>query len=46
VCQQPRAGSCGLLGAAGERRQDFNLYGPAELAFEIFLMSRLSIDQY
>jgi len=34
------------LSATGERRQDFNLYGLAELAFEIFLVSRTSIDQY
>ncbi|HKX14006.1 MAG TPA: hypothetical protein VJN19_02360, partial [Propionibacteriaceae bacterium] len=33
------------LSATGERRQDFNLYGLAELAFEIFLVSRTSIDQ-
>ena len=40
VCQlQP-------LCATGERRQNFNLYGLAELLLKIFLMGHASVDQY
>jgi hypothetical protein len=35
-----------VLDAAGERRQDFNLYGLAQPLLEIFLVGRASINQY
>jgi hypothetical protein len=43
---RPPPGAAIGLGAAGEGRQYFNLYGVSQLPLKIFRVSRVPIDQY